>query len=287
MKNKLFLLSVALMFQACSTGTASNVDFAQPDETIAQASKGKSTNASKKMLTQIKASKSTNSLCGANDMQEVNFYDGKLGVSKDFVKKFETSVAAMEEAGSDDSSKFCSGTMVSPDLFLTANHCVEAGTVGQYLAFNYQKGGKQEHFKIVEVVEAGTGLDYALVRAEGKPGEKYGYKHVKSALPAQGDLLTIIQHPSGDPKTVEVGHRGSYNAPYMGYGDLDTMPGSSGSGVIDKDGNVVGVHTNGGCTASGGENKAVAMSDIVKKSKVLSSLAFINEVELPPVPKKK
>jgi len=286
MKNKLFLLSVALMFQACSTGTSGTNDFIQPEETIAQAAKGKSTTASKEMLKKIKAAKSTNSICGTNDMQDVSSYDGKLGQTKEFVKKFETSVAAMEEAGSDDSGKFCSGTMVSPDLYLTANHCVESGTVGQYLAFNYQKGGKQEHFKIVEVVEAGTGLDYALVRVEGKPGDKYGYKKVKSALPAKGDLLTIIQHPSGNPKTVEVGHRGGYTAPYMGYGDLDTEPGSSGSGVLDKDGNVVGVHTNGGCGPTSGENKGVAMSDIVKKSKILSSLAFINSVELPPAPKK-
>ena len=294
MKNKLMLVAAfALMFQACNSSGGNQTVLDQADETIAQSSNVPK--ASKIQLAKIKEYNEKNALCGKDDMQQVNSYDGKLGQTQEFVKKFQSSVAAMEEKGEDSSSKYCSGTMISEDLYLTANHCID-GSVGQYLAFNYEKEKnstkllKQEHFKITKIVEAGTGLDFAVLQIEGKPGTKYGFKKVKNELPAKDALLTIIQHPSGNPKTVEVGHRGGFNAPYMGYGDLDTEPGSSGSGVIDKDGNVVGVHTNGGCNATSGENKGVAMSEIFKVSKVLPALAakqYIDSIELPPVPKKK
>jgi V8-like Glu-specific endopeptidase len=67
----------------------------------------------------------------------------------------------------------------------------------------------------------------------------------------------MLQHPQGLPKKVEAGHVLSIIDSGVYYDDLDSSGGSSGSGLRDKDGKVIGVHTNGGCTAGAGANKAV------------------------------
>jgi V8-like Glu-specific endopeptidase len=56
----------------------------------------------------------------------------------------------------------------------------------------------------------------------------------------------------------------------MTYTDIDTQGGSSGSGVLDVKGRVVGVHVLGGCTENGGANEAVSLHSIGKVSKVLN-----------------
>lgn len=312
MKKKLLLAVLVLSFQACNSGTQS-VDQLQPDsDTVAQSASsashapaflakikaGKNYNAAATMKALIKNQK--NSICGKDDMQEINSYDGKLGQTVEFVKAHQASVGAMEETNSDSSSKFCSGAMISEDLFLTASHCIDTGTTSQYVAFNYEKAKgsskllPQTHAKILEVVENGQinngGIDYSILRLDGKPGVKFGFNKINKEVVQKDDLLTIIQHPSGYPKKVEVGHKGGNSGVYMGYPDLDTSPGSSGSTVLDKDGKAVGVHTNGGCGSTSGENKAVMMSEIVKVSKTIQTLAarqFIQDVELPDLKKVK
>jgi V8-like Glu-specific endopeptidase len=189
-------------------------------------------------------------------------------------------VGAMESGNTDKSDKFCSGTLISENLFLTASHCVDASTPkSQYVAFNYEKAKgsndllPQKHFKITKVVETHVGnLDYAIIQLDGKPGVEFGFTKVKAAAPVNGDKLTIIQHPQGEPKQIEVGNMVGVDGNYMEYADLDTQPGSSGSGVLDANGMVVGVHTNGGCTSDGGSNRGVLLSEIVKVSKVIQGL---------------
>src|SRR5262245_30496275 len=68
------------------------------------------------------------SICGpTNDAQHVNSYNGALGPSIAFVNANKGSKAAMERTPT--SGKFCSGSLISANLFLTAGHCVDSGTV--------------------------------------------------------------------------------------------------------------------------------------------------------------
>ncbi len=220
------------------------------------------------------------SICGQNDLQQVNSYDGNLGQPVDFVNAHKNPVGAMEDSGSDKADKFCSGTLIGENLFLTASHCVDSSTPkSQYIALNYEKvkGSNsllpQKHFKITKVVESHLGgLDYAILQLDGKPGAEFGWTKLRAVTPANGEKLTIIQHPSGEPKQIEIGNMVGTEGTYMKYEDLDTEPGSSGSGVLDANGNVVGVHTNGGCFSSGGANRGVLLSEIVKVSKVVKEL---------------
>jgi V8-like Glu-specific endopeptidase len=61
----------------------------------------------------------------------------------------------------------------------------------------------------------------------------------------------------------------SRSTSYLRYGNLDTLGGNSGSGILDSAGRVVGVHTNGGCTSSGGTNSGVRIARIRAASSVL------------------
>src|SRR5262245_45226638 len=81
------------------------------------------------------------SICGrTNDAQHVNSYNGTLGPSIAFVQANKGSKGAMESTNSDSQQvKYCSGTLIAADLFLTAGHCVDASTVGDFVAFNYER----------------------------------------------------------------------------------------------------------------------------------------------------
>lgn len=217
------------------------------------------------------------SICGAtNDAQHVNDYDGTLGPSAAFVQANKRAVGALEDAAAANSSKFCSGTLISADLFLTAGHCVDASTVGQFVAFNFEQaagGGSllpQSHFRVAQIVEDGLGgLDYAIIRLEGSPGSTFGSATVHTADPARNAPITIIGHPEGEPKQIEAGTVSRVTGNRITYGNLDTLGGNSGSGILDAQGRVVGVHTNGGCSASGGTNSGVRISRIRAASGVL------------------
>src|SRR5688572_29954198 len=78
------------------------------------------------------------SLCGANDMQHVESYDGSLGPSVSFVAAHERPVGNLKwktdlssrytNPGNVAGVRWCSVTMISPDLLLTAGHCFDEGT---------------------------------------------------------------------------------------------------------------------------------------------------------------
>ena len=220
----------------------------------------------------------TESLCGKRDLQHVNSYDGRLGVSQTYVKKFKGAVGALTSKNTASGSKYCTGTLIAKDLFLTASHCVSSKTVGHYVAFGYERKagsttlGTQEFFKITQLVEEGAkkGIDYAIVRLERDAGSKYGVTGTRAQDPKKDATLAIIQHPSGEPKQIEAGKHQGLSGNYLRYADIDTLPGSSGSGVLDADGLLVGVHTNGGCTSgTSGANSGVRLSQVAKVSSII------------------
>lgn len=221
---------------------------------------------------------SSESLCGTRDLQHVNSYDGRLGVSQTYVKKYKGAVGALTSKNTPTGGRYCTGTLIGQDLFLTASHCVSSSTPSHFVAFRYErKAGStaletQELFKIKAVVEEGAkkGVDYAIVRLERPAGATFGVTKMRPQDPKDSAVLAIIQHPSGEPKQIEAGKLQGLSGNYLRYADIDTLPGSSGSGVLDADGYLVGVHTNGGCTSSGsGANSGVRLSQAAKVSAII------------------
>jgi V8-like Glu-specific endopeptidase len=117
---------------------------------------------------------------------------------------------------------------------------------------------------IKELLEHGHGgLDYAIVELASVPdGDFVSVADVETRSPTDDESITIIQHPQGKPKKIEAGSVLQHDDENVWYSNIDTHGGSSGSGIRDKDGLIIGVHTNGGCTKTGGANRGVPIDAI-------------------------
>jgi V8-like Glu-specific endopeptidase len=226
------------------------------------------------------------SICGAaDDSQPVEQYDGTLGVTQAFVANHQRCVGQIQwndglgaiytNPGNVSGVRWCSGTMISDDLFLTAGHCFDQtgggwerprvnGTTNiippaeiatnMHVNFNFQvdpMGAPRPVavFAITQLVEYRLGgLDFAIVRLAGNPGAAWGRATVSTTDAAAGEMLCIMGHPQGVPKRIEAGPALAPAGDRIRYDDIDTQGGNSGSGVLRaSDGRLVGVHTNGGC----------------------------------------
>jgi V8-like Glu-specific endopeptidase len=253
------------------------------------------------------------STCGEIDeSQPVEMYDGNLGVTKDFVVAHQPSVAQIQwnndlatkyqKPGNVVNVRWCSGTMISEDLYLSAGHCFDSvneefgwqvpkvsGTndpiqpkeiaKNMHINFNYQVDSHgalrhdQQSFAIVELLEHRLGdLDYAIVKVDGKPGKIFGITPIAVADALISDMLCIIGHPLGKPKVVEAGPCSDFSDTKIGYNTLDTQGGNSGSGILGKDGTIVGVHTQGGCNSIG-FNSGEKISSLIQASPIIKRIA--------------
>jgi len=216
------------------------------------------------------------SQCGPTwDVQDVESYDGTLGVSTTFVDTHEQAVGYHVDAG-------CSGTLIAPDLFLSAGHC--GYQVGDRVRFNYQddpSGNPRptttyDVISVVEQYDTST-LDYAIVQLDGNAGNVFGTAVVHHSNYPLNATVAIIQHPARVPKVVDAGP--VIDTSSLGSGNwfrhqVDTTGGSSGSGVLGDNGRLVGVHTNAGCStgSSPGGNNAMKITEIWDASPTLRSI---------------
>jgi V8-like Glu-specific endopeptidase len=251
------------------------------------------------------------SLCGASDeSQPVEKYDGSLGVTKDFVGIHQQPVGQIQwnsnlpdlytEPGTVSGERWCSGTLISDDLFLSAGHCFDSNPDGwqvpringtnqpisppeiaknMHINFNYQSDPngnlrKEDSYPITELLEYRlNNLDYAIVRLDGKPGQKYGHATISQIDAVIGSPICIIGHPEGWPKVIEAGHISDFRDTMTGYNDLDTRGGNSGSGILaSPQGTIVGVHTNGGCGEPQGHNYGHKITALLQASSILKQI---------------
>jgi hypothetical protein len=268
-------------------------------------------------------------ICGPVDRsQDVERYDGTLGPTIDFVARYRGPTGQIQWNDIPDSAfpadapsnqfvknvKWCTGTLIRNDMFLTAAHCLapQTGLHGWFTPVHQVKGGATPytptelaplmHINFNYEIDVATGyprvpdvypvlrlleyqgpigrsgsIDYAILQlgtgANGTPSQHYGnmqYDVSKVSL-SNATVLTVIQHPSGNPKRVAAGNkiRVSTDLQQLFYGDVDTLDGSSGSGVIDQRGRLIGVHTDGGCTATKGENSGYSLVAISHVSRII------------------
>lgn len=226
--------------------------------------------------TQHKNVSSLQDICGSNDLQPVLSAQPKAPWSKELLLKLEPSVVAIKDKSG---SYYCSGSLIGADLVLTAEHCLGWRRAKDLVvSFNYQgttdgQGlAEREDFEVLQLLEAGAPtLDYALLRLKkNAAGEQAGQRYPVlplnfEAVPLGADIM-VIQHPLGGPKRVDSGHVSGDGGLRMQFNDLDAETGSSGSPVLNLQGEVVGVHTHGGCKAAKGANKAFRLSEIFKVS---------------------
>jgi V8-like Glu-specific endopeptidase len=171
------------------------------------------------------------------------------------------------------------GFLVGPDLMLTNYHVFKSKDVlaSAVVRFDYHANadGVVTQGRIFDfqpdfyVGSPDTELDFALVRIKGEPlaerklqpgdeglgylellrrGRHRGYLLVSPSLIVEHERVNIIQHPNGNPQKVVL----TQNYVLATMSDTrvhylaDTLPGSSGSPVLNRYWEVVALHHSGG-----------------------------------------
>ena len=190
--------------------------------------------------------------CGPTaDYTPINSYQGELVA----VQQREDAVVMLDGD--------CTGTLIAAaagPVVLTAGHCLRLGD-RPLVVFNFEDAPDGDQL-ITDgtVIEQATAPDYSLVRLDVLPAVTPTPLAIEP-----GDRLAIIQHPRGQPKVVAEGSFLDSCNDRLYYVDLDTLVGSSGAGVLNRDGSLVGIHTDGDC-ADGGTNYGWTAASIVTAS---------------------
>lgn len=158
----------------------------------------------------------------------------------------------------------CSVTLVDADKVVTAGHCHDTTdeALSGSVIFNYQTladgsrppGYDPRFFKVSGVIKrkfTGAGMDYSLLQlAEAPPG--LPAIQTRNDLPPVGEQVFGVHHPNGAVKKLSEPHgsgfsqvtgssAGGINVP----SSFDVSGGSSGSGLFDTAGRIVGILSQG------------------------------------------
>ncbi len=157
-------------------------------------------------------------------------------------------LCSTEKFREQDTAAFCSGSLVGPDLVLTAGHCIETlpDCTSTSLVFGFavqsagslpQKVSTSHVYKckeIVKTVRVNTGADYALIRLDRPALDKKVLAVRRSGELSVGEELVVIGHPVGLPTKVTTGGRvRSVSNPDYVVASVDTYGGNSGSAVFN------------------------------------------------------
>jgi V8-like Glu-specific endopeptidase len=151
-----------------------------------------------------------------------------------------------------------SGFMIASDLLVTNHHVVEnvqTAIAGTYTFF-YELGRDGKQKPVIAASAHAEGifytnkeLDYTVIQLADVPSFGEPLKP-RPVVMHRDDRVTIIQHPGGHYKKVSLQNN------FVAYADsrvvqytTSTMPGSSGSPVLDDDFRVVAIHHSGGMIA--------------------------------------
>lgn len=162
----------------------------------------------------------------------------------------------------------CTGTLIAAaagPVVLTAGHCVGLGD-RPLLAFNVEANPDGDRLVTDgTVIEQASTPDYALIALDQLPAATPTPLTRRST-----ERLAIIQHPRGGPKVIAEGEFFAECHGAISYLDLDTLVGSSGAGVLNAQGLLYGVHSDGDCDPSGGgDNSGWSAASIVAASAYL------------------
>ncbi|WP_417207409.1 trypsin-like peptidase domain-containing protein [Antarctobacter sp.] len=197
-----------------------------------------------------------------------------------------------------DSGVFpCTAFIVGKATLLTNFHCVpgildnpKTGATRieaiQFVAGYTRQGvetGTRRYFVSVEPIERNRDLDYAVLRVIGDPSEDFGMLDLSTHAPDDGDPFWIIGHPMGEAQRISR-EKCRANTPALTDNRLlhtcDTLPGNSGSPVIDAALQaVVALHHAGSDRDS--VNFAVPMGLILARSDILKAAPVV--ADSPPV----
>lgn len=148
------------------------------------------------------------------------------------------------------------GFLFSSNLLITNCHVLPNIQDAQaaIFRFNYQNdiNGKPEPYYDYHMAKDGCfytnkNLDYSIIELDNCPGDKWGFISMKPHFIESNHRVNIIQHSAGMPKQI------SFQNNFVSYVDqtiiqyvTTTLPGSSGSPVLNDQWKLVAVHHAGG-----------------------------------------
>lgn len=221
----------------------------------------------------------------------------------------EYGLCANEPFRDQQASAFCSGSLVGPDLILTAGHCIRTADDCASTSFVFgfavtAPGATKTSFAANDVYHCGaivareeksTGADYALIKLDRAVVGREPLEVRRQGEVSLGQGLVVIGHPSGLPSKIAGGGivRGVASPDFF-VSNLDTYGGNSGSAVFNADTGVIeGILVRGdtdfqrvgGCVASvlrpadGGRGE-----DVTRISKVKDLIPVSGGAPTQPVP---
>ena len=188
----------------------------------------------------------------------------------------------------------CTAFIVSKKYILTNYHCsfgmLDNERVGatridavQFVAGYTQTGideGTKKYTVIPTPVEFSAELDYAVLEVLGNPSQEYGKLKLVSTVPNDRAPFWVIGHPRGEGQRISR-EKCRASSPAVSKTKLlhtcDTLPGNSGSPVIDAGLQVVVALHHAGIS-NDSVNAAILMSKILENSDVLAAYRAPNAV---------
>lgn len=143
---------------------------------------------------------------------------------------------------------FCSGSLVAPDIIMTAGHCVptaeECANIKFVFGFAVKEKGKMpltvpaaDVYGCKELIgreQINDGADWALVRLDHKVAGHTPLKLNRSGEIKAGTPVVVIGHPAGLPTKIAGGANvRDSSKPGFFVANLDTYGGNSGSAVFN------------------------------------------------------
>jgi len=148
----------------------------------------------------------------------------------------------------------CSGVLVGPDLMVTAKHCLDAVSCDQMVVVSHfdemlmpEDSWGFEGRRCTRVLAADAGLDTAVVELEPTQDPRVPVASVRVETVTQTTRAILVSHPLGTSTKVDldVQVRPSARSPDLMWFRGDAFQGSSGGGVFDENGQLVGIVTTG------------------------------------------
>ena len=188
---------------------------------------------------------------GRNDLVEVVRVGGNI--EYDWAR----AVARLRFISDDDDKQYyCTGFLISPDLFITNNHCIrnKSEMRSALVDFDYKfKGRLPNTYRFKEFIITDPDLDFSILRMDRvfPESERKALKLYASDIVVERADLIIIQHPGGKVQhlskvgcLVQDALTNGLTASLTDFGhQCDTLGGSSGSPVLNPlNGQVYGLH---------------------------------------------
>ncbi len=187
---------------------------------------------------------STVALVKNTDLTEAS---GRVQIAgKSFASSYQ--LCSSERFREQNTSAFCSGSLVGPDTIITAGHCItsQSDCVGTSFVFGFAvksagvlptQVSSSEVYRCREIVSRvleNSGRDYAVIKLDRAVPNHAVLKVRRSGEASVGDPLLVIGHPVGLPTKITTGGkvRSVANSDYY-VTNLDTYGGNSGSAVFN------------------------------------------------------